>query len=68
MPKTTIEINGEKITVDKTYVRPVKYADQYLKRKFLDWSDAELETERRLCMQDASMIKAEIDRRARIKR
>ena len=63
MSKTSIEINGEKITVDKKYVRPVKYADQYLKRKFLDWSDAELETERRICLQEASMIKAEMERR-----
>ena len=57
----------EKITMDKTSVHTVKYADQYLKRKFLDWSDMELKRERIACLQDASMIKAEMERRERSK-
>jgi len=44
----------------------VKYADQYLKRKFLDWTDAELKRTRLEYLQDASMIKAEMVRRGLI--
>ena len=49
--------------VSKVYTAKVRYADQYLKRKFLDWSDAELKREHLQCLQEASMIKAEIERR-----
>lgn len=43
--------------------RTVKYNPLYLKRIFADWTDAELRRERIECLEVASKIKAEMERR-----
>ena len=58
---------GEILTIkerkDMAIVKVVKPSDQYLKRKFLSWSDAELKYEHLQCLREASLIKAEMKRR-----
>lgn len=43
----------------------VEYDNQYLKRQFLGWTDAELKQRRAICLKEALMIEAEMKRRAK---
>lgn len=57
----------EKQKSDKT-IAIVRYDENYLKRKFSDWTDADVTHERTLAAQDLEMLTAEANRRGLIKK